>query len=166
MTAPRITPTVGRVLLFFTNGCSINQRQTDQPHVFVSDFAQPDPGQPCAAIIARVWSEGMVNLAVFDANGDAHAVTSVALVQPDDPKPQFGYYCTWMPYQVGQAARTEKAEAKSEDLCERRARAEIEEIEARTDYHRACAEAARRPSCYGPSVARASSGEGGADVPG
>lgn len=47
----------------------------------------------------------MVNLTVFDSNGVPHSPTSIQLVQGDEPKPEHGYFCAWMPYQVGQAAK-------------------------------------------------------------
>lgn len=71
-------------------------------------------GQPLAAIVAHVHSDTMVNLAVFDANGDPHNRTSVQLVQDDDSEvtPAAKGYACWMPYQKGQAAKTEQLEAQ------------------------------------------------------
>lgn len=92
-----ITPTIGRVVWFHP---PTNAAETG--------FA----GQEiCAAIVARVWSDRMVNLTVFDANGVPHSRTSVTLVQDGDTTPSLGYYCEWMPYQKGQAAKTEALEA-------------------------------------------------------
>jgi hypothetical protein len=31
-------------------------------------------------------------------------------VQEGEPKPEHGYFCSWMPYQVGQAANHAKPE--------------------------------------------------------
>jgi hypothetical protein len=90
-----IKPTVGRVVWFY-------------PHAGDSTLCQA-PGEPLAAIIARVWSDRVVNLSVIDANGKQEPRTSVTLVQDGDEKPQ-GYYCEWMPYQKGQAAKTESLE--------------------------------------------------------
>lgn len=68
---------------------------------------------PLAAIIVYVWTNRMVNLTVFDANGVPHARPSVWLIQDDDAVPaDRGAYCEWMPYQKGQAAKTEQLEAK------------------------------------------------------
>lgn len=64
-----------------------------------------DPKQPWAALITYVWSDRMVNLAAFDQNGCAQPKTSVTLLQDDDAKPEGGYFCSWMPYQVGQAKK-------------------------------------------------------------
>lgn len=69
-------------------------------------------GQPLAAIIACVHTDVMVNLTVFDANGEPHGVCSVDLIQDGQPKPDYGRYCEWMPYQKGQAAKTEQLEQK------------------------------------------------------
>lgn len=83
-----IVPTVGRMIWFYD----------------VTD-------QPFAAIVVRVWGDRMVNLTVFNHDGLPIPHTSVVLVQPGDVKPAGSRYCTWMPYQIGQAARTD-AEAK------------------------------------------------------
>lgn len=92
-----IKPTVGRVVLYHPpTNCA------------ESGFAS---AETCAAIIAHVWSDTCVNLAVFDANGKAHNRTSVLLLQDGNDTPAGGY-CEWMPYQKGQAAKTEALEAK------------------------------------------------------
>lgn len=85
-----ITPTVGRVVWFYPRG-------------------KGPPEQPLAALVAHVWSDTCVNLAVFDSNGQPipPGTTSVLLVQEGAPVPSGGNYCTWMPYQVGQAKRHE-----------------------------------------------------------
>lgn len=88
-----IKPTVGRVVIF-------NQGTAG---VF------PGSESPRAAIIAHVQSDRLVNLAVFDANGNSLSRTSVTLVQDGDTAPAY-MHCTWMPYQLGQAAKTEAAE--------------------------------------------------------
>ena len=92
-----IKPTVGRVVWYTP---------------YQSDTFAYTPGQPLAAIVTAVWSDTCVNLAVFDANGNSHGRTSVLLWQDDgdNPKPDCGF-CEWMPYQKGQAARTEQLES-------------------------------------------------------
>lgn len=70
--------------------------------------------EPLAAIICHVWSNYCVNLAYFDENGVAANATSVPLHQDGiGAKPQ-RFFCEWMPYQLGQAAKTEEALAASE----------------------------------------------------
>lgn len=88
-----IKPTIGRVVWFWVGA------------------EAPDQKQPYAALVAHVHSDSMVNLAVFDGNGCAFNKTSVPLVQEGELAPS-GMYCEWMPYQRGQAAKTEALEAK------------------------------------------------------
>jgi hypothetical protein len=87
-----ITPTVGRVVWYW-------------PHVSARH------SQPHAAIVAYVWGDNMVNLAVVDQNGTWYAATSVLLVQ-DDTVPESAH-AAWMPYQKGQAAKTEELEKRA-----------------------------------------------------
>ncbi len=81
-----IKPTVGRVVWYYPPG-----RKPDE--------------QPQAAIVAHVWSDTCVNLAIFDDNGQPcpPGRTSILLVQEGVEVPSGGNYCTWMPYQIGQA---------------------------------------------------------------
>lgn len=65
-------------------------------------------GDPLAAIVCHVHSDRMVNLLVIDSGGQTVAVTSVPLLQDDDRPPAGQRYCQWMPYQKGQAAKTEE----------------------------------------------------------
>lgn len=89
-----ITPTPGRVVWYVP-------APTES-----SNFCKPGNDDPCAAIVARVWGDRMVNLTVFDANGLTHSRTSVQLLQDDDT-PNGPSYAMWMPYQKGQAAKAE-----------------------------------------------------------
>lgn len=100
-----IPPTVGRVVHYYRD-----------PRAGESDFAVNDDGLPYAAIIAHVWSDTMVNLTVFDANGRPHSRTSVELVQGPQPARPAGAFCSWMPYQIGQAAKTEAAERRAAEV--------------------------------------------------
>jgi len=86
-----IKPTIGRVVWFTPPSNSAEPNFT------------ANSGKPMAAIIAYVWGDDMVNLHVIDHNGVGHSRTSVRLVQENEPKPEYGYYCEWMPYQIGQA---------------------------------------------------------------
>ena len=91
-----IVATVGRVVWFY-------------PQINVG--VEP-PSQPYAALIAFVHSDTCVNLAIFDSNGVPwqKPPTSITLVQDAADTPASGHYCTWMPFQKGQAAKTEAAE--------------------------------------------------------
>ena len=71
-----------------------------------------DPGQPLAAMIVHVHNERMVNLVVFDSDGSPNQRQSIPLLQDGDASPERRSYCEWMPYQKGQAAKTEQLEQK------------------------------------------------------
>lgn len=89
-----ITPTVGRIVHYHPQKRGLS---TGDPG--------PDPGaKPLAATIAWVWSDTCVNLTVSDMNGNTYGKTSVLLIQDDNPVPD-QFYCEWMPYQKGQAAK-------------------------------------------------------------
>lgn len=90
-----IKPTVGRVVWYWPAPSD--------------SIVGNDGSQPLAALVAHVWSDTCVNLAVFDANGSPTNRTSVLLVQEGNPRPDSGF-CEWMPYQKGQAAKTEALE--------------------------------------------------------
>jgi hypothetical protein len=75
-----ITPTVGRV-------------------VWVHRWASLDTSQPEAALVTYVHDDRLINVCGFDANGHPFQLTSLVLVQADDPKPE--EYAEWMPYQKG-----------------------------------------------------------------
>ncbi len=89
-----IVPTIGRKVWFW-------------------EHAPKDGEQPLDATIVYVWSARLVNLFVVDHDGRPSARTSVPLLQDADPKPAAGMYAEWMGYQLGQAARTEQAEARA-----------------------------------------------------
>ena len=98
-----IKPTVGRVVWFYP---APGRFYPAPGH----SFARKDD-QPLAAHIAYVWSDHLVNLLVIDHDGRVAACASVPLNQGDEhdqPVP----YCTWMPYQKGQAAKAEQLEEK------------------------------------------------------
>ena len=86
-----IKPTVGRVVWFYSSKA---------------------PEQPLAAIVSKVHSDRMVNVLAIAEEGIPYGQTSVQLLQDDDKPSGGAFWCAWMPYQLGQAARTEAAEAK------------------------------------------------------
>lgn len=85
-----IKPTVGRVVWYVPD-------PTDE-------FLKSD--QVCAAIIAYVHAPDLVNLMVIGPGGDTYCRERVDLLQDGASCA----YCTWMPYQKGQAAKTEELE--------------------------------------------------------
>ena len=91
-----ITPTVGRVVHYI-------------PGENDDHMAKGGGDQPLAAIVTHVWNDRMVNLVIFDANGVPYPKTSVTLVQPEDIEQPEAGFCQWMPYQVGQAEKSEAA---------------------------------------------------------
>jgi hypothetical protein len=95
----KILPTVGRVVWFSPSRLAGDDR-----------FAHIDGRKPLAAIVPHVFNDALVNLAAFDSNGTSHSRTSVPLVQEGEAKPEHGCFCSWMPYQVGKAAKHAKPE--------------------------------------------------------
>lgn len=93
-----ITPTPGRIVHYRPGP---------------GDVANHSIGEPLAAIVCHVWNDRMVNLCVFDANGNPMPRTSVVLLQPGDQAPTGGAYCEWMQYQLGQAERARAAEERA-----------------------------------------------------
>jgi hypothetical protein len=89
-----IKPTVGRVVWFWP--ASTTPKGT------------PD-AQPLAATIAYVHSDTMVNLTVHDRDGETYGLTSVKLWHGEGESPDMPH-AEWMPYQKGQAAKTEAIE--------------------------------------------------------
>ena len=90
-----IKPTIGRVVWFWPSNAP-SEGESMVCH---------DAEQPMSAQVIFVWSDCCVNLYVIDHAGVGRALTSVALVQANEPKPEDGRYCEWMPYQMGQAKK-------------------------------------------------------------
>lgn len=77
-----------------------------------SSFNEGREGQPLAAVVAHVNPDQTVNLCAFSVTGTPIAVQSVRVVQAsDDFKDDGSQYARWMPYQVGQAQKTEELSA-------------------------------------------------------
>ncbi len=88
-----ISPSVGRIVWFYP-----------APHDGIGQIGS----QPLAAIVAGVHNDRLINLAVFDAYGNTQQRSNVTLLQPEDAnRPDGGAYATWIPYQIGQAAKAE-----------------------------------------------------------
>jgi hypothetical protein len=74
-----IPPTVGRVVwLYGAYGTNIDYRQ------------------PFAASVAYVHDERLINVAYVDHIGGSHQLTSIALLQDDDLKPEGQPFACWM----------------------------------------------------------------------
>lgn len=91
-----IKPTPGRVVWYYPS--------TNDELTTLND-------QPLAAHVAAVHADGAVNLAVLDAYGTWHRRQRVALHDSFD-ETSGGGYAAWMPYQLGQAAKTEAVTAQ------------------------------------------------------
>lgn len=101
-------PTVGRVVWFRPNGA------------MMPGHLKFDPEQPAKADVVFVHSDTMVNLLVVDHNGTTHPMSSLPLRDPDDAPMAPGQpYCEWMPYQLGQAAKTEDLSPRVKALEEK-----------------------------------------------
>ena len=79
------------------------------------DGGRHEDGQPFAAILAGINDDGTVNLGVFARDGSPYGVQNVRLVQDGEAFDPEAEHAVWMPYQKGQAARTEQI-AQSIDL--------------------------------------------------
>ena len=96
-----ITPTIGRVVHYYP----------EEWEVAYLGFAR---GEHTALIVA-VHGDRMINVVVFDRQGNMFKRPSIPLLQEGDPA-ICGCHCEWMPYQKGQAAKTEEAEKKAAAL--------------------------------------------------
>ena len=94
-----IKPTVGRVVWYWPTSADREDRRSIS-------------GQPFAAQICGVHSDTCVNLGITDAEGRYFTRASIPLKQTPRGIGEDGC-ATWMPYQLGRAAKTEQAEAES-----------------------------------------------------
>jgi len=85
-----IKPTIGRVVL-------VNRGKSDQ--------REP-------ALVSYVHNDRCINVGGFDSNGQPFSLCSLQLLQDDDKPMNPGSFAEWMPYQKGQAAKTEELEAQ------------------------------------------------------
>lgn len=119
---PEIVPTIGRIVWYkmpthhamAINGRRKHAQEKMDWHRALKSGAQVhvgnqvEAGQLYPAMIVRTWGDtptSAVNLQVFLDGNDAFWATSTS-VGDEDGKYQ------WMPYQLGQAAKTEAVQAK------------------------------------------------------
>lgn len=91
-------PTVGRKVWYFPGPGD------EMMHRNLSD--------PLDATIIAVHNDVIINAFIIDASGFSHVRHSVELLDPADPTIPNNGHCEWMPYQIGQAAKTEELQAK------------------------------------------------------
>ena len=64
---------------------------------------------PLAALVVGVHDARSVNLTVFNDDGSISPALEVTLLQDDDTPPHDRPYAEWMPFQKGQAQKTDAA---------------------------------------------------------
>lgn len=96
-----IKPTVGRVVWVHR---STGHQEATERHPTV---------QPEVGLITYVHDDATVGVVGFDRYGDKFASPSLPLFQGAGAAPELPY-CEWMPYQKGQAAKTEALEKRIE----------------------------------------------------
>lgn len=92
-----IKPTIGRVVWFY-------EYIPSQGHK-----------GPFAAHVCKVHSDEFVNLMVISESGLPFSRRRVRLIQEVCEAPQYEY-CEWMPFQKGQAAKTEAFQKQLESV--------------------------------------------------
>jgi hypothetical protein len=92
-----ITPTVGRVVWFWPMSATSPKGA--------------EGAQPLAATVAYVHNDTCVNLTVHERGGETYGLQAVLFWQGEGESPDHPH-CEWMPYQKGQAAKTEALEAQ------------------------------------------------------
>jgi len=60
-------------------------------------------GQPCAAVVLRVWSPNSINIVYWDLHGYQHFGSSVRFLLPEDEQPKDGWYCELIPETLPEA---------------------------------------------------------------
>lgn len=92
-----IKPTVGRVVWYFHAG-------------------QSHESEPQAALVVSVIDDMTINVAGFEHDGTPFAQHNVLLLSDGESygNPSGGPWAKWMPYQHGQAAKTEALEKEAE----------------------------------------------------
>lgn len=91
-----IKPTVGRMIWYI-------------PHP--KDNMEQHGDDPLAAIIVAVHNDQRINIVVWGAFGNQRFLSRALLWQEEQgDRPKHGYAC-WMPYQIGQAAKTEQLQS-------------------------------------------------------
>lgn len=95
MSPPLIRPTIGRVVLVFNRPGNLR------------------PLSPEAALIAYVHNDSLINVGGFSHEGSTFNLTSLPLDNGDGKQFAAGVtHAEWMPYQKGQAAKTEALESQ------------------------------------------------------
>lgn len=94
-----IQPTVGRIVWFYEWVSSIHPQSPKSHHE-----------GPLAAIVTVIHNDRCISVSVFRQGREATHHVSVKLLQDENEEIPNTDYCCWMPYQKGQAAKTEQLE--------------------------------------------------------
>ena len=94
MSQTKIKPAVGHVVLYHPAPSETNAEL----------IQSAGKGTPVPAIVTAVHSDSCVNLAVFDANGKAHARTSVTMIHPDSVTNMGHSFAVFTPEHIAQHA--------------------------------------------------------------
>lgn len=101
-----IKPTVGRVVWVWPSREDVDGKDT-----LSIEPVQLRADEPMAGLVTHVENDRLINVALFDHEGNPFSFVDVPLLQDDDLAPEVTH-ATWMPYQKGQAARTQELESK------------------------------------------------------
>ncbi|MGC3944609.1 MAG: hypothetical protein QM762_08830 [Chryseolinea sp.] len=116
-----ITPTVSRKVWYRPSKADL---MGPLPMSIAGSLESDEDPQPLDATILAVWGDRCLNIKVRDVYGRSFTKCSVVLLQPGDEPPRdadgkiIGGYAYWMPYQQGQAAKAEQAQAGTDDKAE------------------------------------------------
>lgn len=90
-----IEPTIGRIVWFYQGKAKANN---------IADNGD----QPMTAQIIYVHNPRLVSLDITDHRGTHHSKAKVKLMQGDEDFTPVEDWCEWMPFQKGQAAKTDQ----------------------------------------------------------
>lgn len=155
-----IVPTVGRIVWFYER---VEHDHHGAPGILTIG--------PQAGIVAGVFEAQfkyannkayLLTLSVCNPSSGVHrGVERVPLIQEGEKAPTLGPYCTWMPYQIGQAAQTEGVAKRVAALAERAEQSRAEMGNARDQLAQGSIAAMQA----GAACADAASGKAGPNHP-
>lgn len=101
MAPVKIEPTIGRVVHYYHRDPAHDDPETEAPII-----------GPQTALLCGINEDGTINVCHFDDQGNARPATNILLIQDEDGEPdeETLSWCEWMPFQKGQAQKTEQLE--------------------------------------------------------
>jgi hypothetical protein len=79
------------------------------------DHWKAEPKRPYCAHIVNVNGDGTINVVFWNEMGSALPVQHVVLLQHGEQVPDDRDFATWMPYQIGQAQKTEQLQLGTQE---------------------------------------------------